>query len=302
MTVSRLLGSILCAVLLFSYAMPTIAQEETSSYEKLNKAKSDMLDDSEDLNTISAPSAHAFEGGEDENLEDETFFDAENLVPQGEMAQSGPRKVNPNTQPASKLVTVRKNHTADTKEAHLVSAERAMTLGRFDSALELFDVLYEKNRKDARVLMGRAVALQKLLRFDEAMGMYEELSKVQPENVEARVNMLGLLATRYPSVALRRLLDLHDANKSNSGLTAQIGLTYARSGNLMAAVKYLGMASSIDPRNANYMYNLAIIVDRAGDKIKAISYYERALEIDTVYGSSRSIPREAVYERLAQIR
>ena len=246
------------------------------------------------------------EYGEGQNkskiIDNEAFFDAENLVPQGEMTRHGPNRVNPVTQPASKLVIVNKTYTPDTKEAQLVSAERAMKLGRYDSALDLYDALYARNKKDARVLMGRAVVLQKLQRFDEAMSMYEELSKVEPNNVEVKVNMLGLLSTRFPSIALRRLLDLREDNMGHVGLATQIAICYASLGDTREALRYMGAAASMDPKNANLIYNMAVIADRSGDKKQAVSYYEQALEVDSVHGANRTIPREAVYERLAQIR
>ncbi|PCK00332.1 MAG: hypothetical protein COA45_00690 [Zetaproteobacteria bacterium] len=233
---------------------------------------------------------------------DGTFFDAGNLVPQGEMASNGPVNVNPVTQPASKYVVVTKNYSANSKIAQLVSAERALALGRYDSALQMFDGLYSKNKKDVRILMGRAVSLQKLERFDEAMGMYEALSKIAPKNLEVKVNMLGLLGTRYPSIALRRLLDLHKKNQSHVGITAQVAIVSAQTGDSQMALRYLGMAASMEPKNANHIFNMAIISDRAGQAKDAVSYYEKALEIDTVYGAGRTIPRDSVYERLAQIR
>lgn len=246
--------------------------------------------------TISAPSAIEPPSGEDD------FFDADDLVPQGEMASTGPVKVNPRTQPASKLIIVKKNYEKDTETAQLVSAERAMKLGRYDSALEMFDALYEVNKKDARVLMGRAVVLQKLGRFDESMGVYEQLEAVEPDNIDIKVNMLGLLATRYPSVALRRLLELQGNNKGHVGLAAQIAVCYAKLGDTQSAIKYLGIAASMEPKNANHLFNMAVIADRAGDKVTAIKYYEKALEVDSIHGGGRSIPRDSAYERLAQIR
>lgn len=233
---------------------------------------------------------------------DGTFFDAGDLVPQGEMAGQGPVSVNPVTQPASKYVVVTMNHDANTKAAQVVSAERALALGRYDSALQMFDGLYAKNKKDVRVLMGRAVALQKLERFDEAMGMYEALSKVDSGNLEVKVNMLGLLGSRYPAVALRRLMALHKNNQSHVGLTAQTAIVAAQTGDTAMALRYLGMAASMEPQNANHVFNMGIISDRAGQAKQAVSYYEKALEIDTVYGAGRTIPRASVYERLAQIR
>lgn len=232
----------------------------------------------------------------------EDFFDAENLVPQGEMAKRGPVKVDPKLQPASKLIIVKKNYEADTQTAQIASAERAMTLGRYDSALQMFDGLYTETTRDSRVLMGRAVCLQKLGRFDESMQAYEKLAAVEPNNVDIKVNMLGLLATRYPSVALRRLLEIHEKNSTHAGLTAQIAMAYAKTGDVESAMRYFGIATSMEPNNANHLFNMAVILDRAGQKKEAVNYYEQALEVDTVHGGGRSIPREAVFERLARLR
>lgn len=271
-------------------AVPDTGELNTVNEDRLKKAGSAST------RTISAPSALSPEMNNDD------FFDANDLVPQGEMSHDGPIRVDPSTQPASKYIVVQKNYDAGSKTAQLVSAERAMKLGRYDSSLQLFDDLYAANEKDSRVLMGRAVVLQKLGRFDEAMGMYEKLEKVEPDNVDAQVNMLGLLATRYPSVALRRLLDLQEKNRSHVGLIAQIAISYANIGDMESALKYLGMAASMEPNIANHMFNMAVIADRGGDEKQAVQYYEKALEVDTIHGAGRSIPRDAVYERLAQIR
>lgn len=242
--------------------------------------------------SISAPSA----------IEEDDFFDANSLVPQGEIAKEGPNAVDPRYQPASKLIIVKQNHKADSREAQIISAERALALGRYDSALQMFDVLYSGNAKDARVAMGRAVALQNMGRFDEAMGMYEIVSEAEPENIDVKVNMLGLLSTRYPSVALRRMLDLYAGNRGHAGLVAQIAIAYAQSGDAASALQFLGVAASMEPRNANHLFNYAVVADRAGETQKAVEYYERSLEVDTIHGGGRSIPRDAVYDRLLQIR
>ncbi len=310
---SSFLAAVLCfsSVPLLAYAQTapvTLGSDEVKSIsvpglEELNTVDgseadtpSDGKEISEMTNSIAAPSAKKPSLGED------SFFDANNMVPQGEMAQDGPVSVNPVYQPASKLVIVRKTANADERSAALVAAERAMNLGIYDSALQLFEDLYVQNRKDSRVLMGRAIALQKLGRFDEAMQVYEELEAVAPDNIEAKVNMLGLLGTRYPSIALRRLLDLHQGNKGNVMLTGQLAVAYAQSGDLNSALKYLGVAASMEPRNASHLFNMAVLSDRAGHNEKAVSFYEKALEIDTVHGGGRSIPRDSVYERLAQLR
>ena len=83
---------------------------------------------------------------------------------------------------------------------------------------------------------------------------------------------------------------------------AQAAFIHAKIQNFPDAIRLLGMAASLEPRNAGHLYNMAIIADQAGSSDEAIKYYEKALETDALYGSSKSIPRDAVYERLAQLR
>lgn len=239
----------------------------------------------------------------EETVDENLFFDAESLVPTGEMGtKGGPSNVNPRLQPASKLIVVKKDHTASSRDAQLVSADRAIKLGHYDAALEIYDRMYEKNRRDPNVVLGRAMALQHLNQTESAIQAYEELLEIRPNNVEAQVNMLGLMGQRYPAVSLRRLIELRDKNPDNVGVAAQIAVVSAQMGEYQEAIRYLGVASSMEPHNAAHVFNMAVIADRAGAKKEAVGYYERALELDTIYGGGHSVPREAIYERLAQLR
>lgn len=232
----------------------------------------------------------------------DVFYDAEAMVPEGELSRSSPRSVDPAVEPASRLVIVRKNAEPNSQQARLVAADRAMKLGRYSSALEIYNELYSNNRRDPNILMGRAIALQKLGLIDEAVVAYERVLEVLPNNVEARISMLGIVSEQYPAVALQQLKDLRESNPDNVSVAAQMGITEARMGNYDSAIRYMGVAASMEPNNANHYYNLAIIADRAGLKADAIKYYELSLETDSIYGGGRSIPRDSVYTRLAQLR
>lgn len=224
-------------------------------------------------------------------------------IPTGPMAtELGPRKVDPLMEPASQFVVVKKTHEAGDMESMVAAANRALQLKRYDSALEMFNQLYEKNPRDPRILMGRAVALQNSGMAESAIKTYEELLDIDPKNADAMLNMLGLLRQQYPSVALRRLTELHDRHPNNAGIAAQIGVTQADLGHPQDAMRYLGIASTLEPRNAQHVFNMAIIADRSGDAKSAVKYYEQALELDAVYSSGRSIPRESVYDRLSTLR
>ena len=247
------------------------------------------------VNVDAATSADAIDEGD-------VFYDAQALVPEGELGRQSHRALDPRTEPASRMILVRQNASGNSRQARLVSAERALKLGRESSALEIYNELYSKNKRDKQVLMGRAVALQKLGLLEEAIFAYEALLQLEPGHVEARANMLGLMASKYPAVALRQLKDLRANNPDNVALVAQLGIAEAQAGNLDSAIRYIGVAASMEPNNASHYYNMAIMADQAGAKKDAVRYYEEALEIDSIYGGGRSIPREAVYTRLAKLR
>lgn len=231
------------------------------------------------------------------------YYDSLSQVPSGAMATSvGPREINPVLEPASKMVIVSKYKSGDSQEALVVSATRALKLKRYDAALEMFDQLYAKNRRDVRILMGRAIAQQNMGLSESAVQSYEEVLALKPDNAEALLNMLGLIRAQYPEVALRRLLDLYAKHPNNPGIAAQIGITNASMGHYEDAMRYLGIASTLEPTNAQHLFNMAIAADRQGESVKAIELYQRALEVDVMYGASRSVPRERIYDRLSVLR
>jgi tetratricopeptide (TPR) repeat protein len=147
-----------------------------------------------------------------------------------------------------------------------------------------------------------AVAQQNSGFTESAIATYEELLKIDPDNLNASLNMLGLLNQRYPAVAYRRLKELWSENTQNAGIAAQIGLTSASMGNIEEATRFLEIASTLEPGNATHYYNMAVISDRAGNYKGAVDYYQKALEIDITYGGGHTIPRDEVYDRLAHLR
>jgi len=231
------------------------------------------------------------------------YYDSDAIAPDPQLGRrANPREVDPKFEPGSGFVVVQKNSGAHGFSAQMVAADRALKLERYAAALELYEKLYKKSPKNPQILMGLAIAQQKSGFQESAIATYEELLKHYPNNTEATVNMLGIIKQQYPAVAYRRLKDLWDKNGKNPAIAAQLGLSSAQNGDTSQALQYLAIAASIEPNNAQHYYNLAIIADRAGSAKEAMTYYEKSLEVDVVYGNSRSIPRDLVYDRLAQLR
>jgi len=258
---------------------------------------------SELTETVSGGSSTAKLTPEPKSDGPDNYYDSSLNVPTGPLADTvGPRKVDPVLEPASKLIISKKTADKGDIEAQVVAANRALDLERYESALEMFNQLYERNPRDVRILMGRAVAQQRLGMDDVAIMSYEALLDVAPGNTDAIVNMMGLIKKQYPAVALRRLTDLRDRFPGNAGIAAQLGMTHAQLGDNQQALQSLGTASSLEPNNAQHVYNMAVVADRAGSKVLAVQYYEQSLQTDAVYGAGRSIPREKIYDRLSKLR
>lgn len=184
----------------------------------------------------------------------------------------------------------------------VIGAGRALKLGRYDAAREMYDELYALNPRDPRVLMGRAVLYQKLGETGRAISTYEELLAVTPDNAEAVVNLAGLVRKERPAIALSELLDLRQKYPDNPAVAAQLGVAYADSGNLEDAFRYLQMAADLQPENPQHYFNMAVISERTGDSRRAIEYYERALDADAIHGDGGAISRNVIYDRLTRLR
>ncbi|MCB9973340.1 MAG: tetratricopeptide repeat protein [Rhodospirillales bacterium] len=292
-------GSMICPVMAQSPESAPVQIPSQSDLNDLDQQLANIQKAIEEANNQDQAAENGLPVIDSENDPD-VFYDS---VPVRRGVQpTAPEKVDPITRPAGKIVHVSKDFEADEDQAILVSAKRALALGRYDSALDFYEQLYKKNPRDARILMGKAIALQNLGHVQTAIKAYEELLNVQPDNLEAEVSMLGLVKTRFPAVALKRLLALGAKHPNEAGLSAQIGMSYAEMGNVRDALRYLGSAVSLEPNNAFYYYNMAVVSDRAGNLKDAIKYYEEALSKDTLYGGGRTVPREVVYERLSVIR
>jgi Flp pilus assembly protein TadD len=236
------------------------------------------------------------------DINEDLYFDANSLIPDSQLSSEVPRRVDPQLEPGSSLIVVSRDHGADSTSAKLVAAERAISLGRYDAALDIYMQLEEAYPNGPKTLLGKAVSLQHLGREDEAIATYQKLLDGNPDNLDAHINMLGLVSQRYPAVALQRLEELRKKNPENLEIIGQMAFVHAKIGRYEDALKDFALIASYEDKNANHILNMAIVADRAGFRDQAIEYYERALEVDTIYGGGRSVAREEIFDRLANLR
>lgn len=201
-----------------------------------------------------------------------------------------------------KYLILEKVTDADNAESRLKAARRALANDDYSIALEIFHELYESNPRDARVLMGRAITFQKLGDFEAALTAYEETLKHDPKNLDALTNMLGLLRKETPEYVVTKLADLRKAYPGNAGITGQLGVAYGALGEYEKGIHYLDIAANLDADDPSYIFNKAVLLDRMGQRTKAVEFYVRSLEM-TYRGQrgAQPVPVDAVRKRLLVI-
>ena len=211
--------------------------------------------------------------------------------------------VHKGSSPSSDMI-VEKGDQSEFVESKLINATRAANLGNYEAALGFYNDLYKKNPNDPRILMGRAVALQKLGENQKAIDAYRDVLDVDEDNPEAITNLMGLIGKTQPAVALQNLLELREQYPRNAAVAAQLGVAYSQSGNPQDGLKYLNMAAGMQPENPLHPFNMAVIYEHLNDREKAIKYYEQALDTFAVNGSgtTTSFSREQIYDRLSVLR
>jgi len=127
-------------------------------------------------------------------------------------------------------------------------------------------------------LSNRPEALAALATFEldeqniaEAVALYEQALRVEPQAVAARANLADLLRRlgeegRAQDV-LREGLDL---NASNAALRHALGLSLVRSGEPEAALAELRQAAEIEPDNPRFVYVLGIALNSLGQQPEAL--------------------------------
>lgn len=202
--------------------------------------------------------------------------------------------------PKSYLV-LRKTAERDSLNTNIVAAQRALNEGRLRAAADMFETLYMKHGDNVRVAMGRALAYHKLKNNRKALPAYEDVLKLEPKNLEALTNMLGILRLQEPELALERLLDLYELYPTNETVLAQLGGTYGHMKQYSKAIKYLDMAVALAPESSLFHYNRAVVLDHMARRHEAAASYRRSLALFTQTGkpmSAANIPVAAIRARL----
>jgi tetratricopeptide (TPR) repeat protein len=126
-----------------------------------------------------------------------------------------------------------------------------------EEALSCFNRLLETEGGYEPALLGMAVALQKLARYEEAGRIYRELLQINPDSAETLSNLIALSVARQDGAAVSeyadRLLRIEPQSKAALQGLAMLAM---RSGDRAAATEYCTRLVEVDPDSFEGWANL----------------------------------------------
>ncbi len=176
----------------------------------------------------------------------------------------------------------------ETAMARQASAAMAVRLynahvkaGDVDGGLAVLRDWLEKTPDDHRTRLALAGAYLKAERFKDAIGEYEKLLAVSPENPV----LLNNLAWSYHQIGDDRALDYarraHDKAPQSSEITDTLGWILVREGKAAEGLDLLKKAAAQAPDQSEIRYHLAVALDAVGNKDAA------RRELEAVVGSGK---------------
>ncbi len=126
------------------------------------------------------------------------------------------------------------------------------------------------------------IALQKYKegKYQEALNLYQEILKQNPNHLQGLVNAGKLyLKAKKPNIALRFLERANKVNANNPEILNNIGKAYIQLDNLVNAKNFFSQSIILDEKYTPAMINLAKIYRKENKNKEAIEIYNKVLEI-----------------------
>ena len=181
----------------------------------------------------------------------------------------------------------------------LGQAYQALMGGDNATAIAVYQRILDAQPRNTDALFGLATTYHRSGNIAKAKPIYATLLAIQPDHRDGLNNFLMLLGEENPEEALRRLTALERANQNYAPIPAQIAMIEERRGNMAGAVDAMTRAVGRAPENMQFRYNLAVLLDKAGNWQDAASIYQDVLAAvdrgEKVPGSRDDIQRRLSY-------
>jgi tetratricopeptide (TPR) repeat protein len=168
-------------------------------------------------------------------------------------------------------------HQDDSIDPLLNNAYLAYRNGKFDEAQQLYGQALKLDTNNTDALLGLAAIAQRRGEDSLAAHYYAQVMALDPRNAVANAGMSALTTDGNRESRLKTLLN---EQQDSSSLHFALGNYYAEQSRWGEAQQEYFNAYKVDPGNAELAFNLAVSLDRLGQKKPAAQYYQRALQLD----------------------
>jgi len=168
-------------------------------------------------------------------------------------------------------------HPVESIDPILKDAYNAYLGGKFDQAQQLYLKALKLDGRNTDALLGLAAVAQRRSADSISAHYYAQVLELDPRNAVANAGMSALTTVENSESRLKILLN---GQPDSSSLHFALGNLYARQSRWAEAQQSYFNAYKLSPSNTELAFNLAVSLDRLGQKQVASQYYQRALELD----------------------
>lgn len=164
----------------------------------------------------------------------------------------------------------------------LVHAFEAMNTGDLAGAEAGYAQVLASDARNADALLGMAAVELRRGRQPQAEALYLRAVDADPSNAPAHAGLLGLRGNRRGASDESRLKTLIAAQPDQPALHFALGNAYAADQRWNDAEQHYFLACTADPGQPDYLFNLAVSLDRLRQSTLAAEYYRRAVSAAAV--------------------
>ena len=176
----------------------------------------------------------------------------------------------------SASINVIRSETGENRDGQLVAAYRAYRDGNLEAARHGYAQVLQAYPDNRDAMLGLAACAVRQGDVKSALTVYQRIIHAFPQDALSRAALIGLQRNRQGGPVIRELLS---KQPDNPFLHAVMGRLQAEQARWAEARQSFSAAHRIDPANPVYTLNLAISLDRLGQREEALGYYRATLKL-----------------------
>ena len=197
--------------------------------------------------------------------------------------------------PPAKTIHIQPQFT-ESLDPLLNRAYLAYRNGKLDEARQLYLEMLGKDAQNSDALLGLAVIAQQRGEDRIATQFYLRVLNLDPRNAVANAGMSALSANENYESRLKTLLN---EQGNSAALHFALGNLFAEQSRWGEAQQAYFNAYTLDTKNADLAFNLAVSLDHLGQGKLAGQHYQRALQLDP--SGSANFDRAKISQRIDEL-